>query len=347
MNKLVLLNISQDIELPIPANIGLLEVLLVVTFLLHIIFVNITISLATNSVVLETIGIVKKNKRYDDMAKNCSFHASVLKSIAVVLGVGPLLIVSVIYTQYFYSSTILIGKAWLSVIVLLIVAFLFLYLYKFTWDRWQTKKGVHLAVGSIGAIILLFVPLIFIVNVVSMLYPDQWTGANGFFHSLFYYPQIWQRYFHFILASLASGGVYLYVFYMFKRKKQNKPLIEHEQSLKLFGLKVGFWTTMMQIVTGFILLFSFEKEIRMLYLGENTLLTVLLIASIILTILLCALLQFAGNRDSTKAFMLSVATFVLILGIMGVMRHELRENYLQPYIDEYPRTVHQQSEDLS
>src|SRR5690606_37533180 len=106
--------------------------------------------------------------------------------IAVVLGVGPLLIVSVIYTQYFYSSTILIGKAWLSVIIILIVAFLLLYLYKFTWDRWQTKKGIHLTVGSIGAIILLFVPLIFIVNVVSMLYPEEWAGANGFFHSLFY-----------------------------------------------------------------------------------------------------------------------------------------------------------------
>ncbi|WP_231563565.1 hypothetical protein [Anoxybacillus sp. KU2-6(11)] len=138
------LAIPPDFPLPIPGNLSLLEFLIVLTFILHIVFVNFTLSFATGAVALEGAGIVKKSKRLDDMARICSFHASIHKSIAVVLGVAPLLIVSVIYTQYFYTSTLLIGKAWISIIVLLITAFLLLYVYKFSWEKWENKKRIAL-----------------------------------------------------------------------------------------------------------------------------------------------------------------------------------------------------------
>ena len=337
MNTAVLAMIAPDNALPIPAPIGLLEVLIVVTFVLHIVFINFTISLTAGAVGLELVGMMRKNTVLDKMAQICSLHASIHKSIAVVLGVGPLLIASVIYTQYFYASTILIGKMWLSLIIILIVAFLLMYLYKFTWDKWQHKKALHLSVGFIAMAILFFVPLIFIVNVTSMLYPDKWGEANGFFESLFYYPQIWSRYLHFMLASLATGGFYMFLFFAYKKRKA--ALEESEQTLKLFGAKVGFWVTTVQLISGFLLLFSFDKDIRMLYLGEDVLLTSLLFISLILTVILCMSLYSAGYRDSTKAFMSSLVTFVLIVGIMGWMRHELREAYLSPYLDENPRTV--------
>lgn len=338
MNQIVLALISSDNPLPIPAPIGLLEILIVVTFILHILFVNFTISLTAGAVGLEVASMVKKNSLYDKMAQICSFHASIHKSIAVVLGVGPLLIVSVLYTQYFYSSTILIGKAWMSILVLLITAFLLLYLYKFTWDKFQSKKALHVSIGVLAMIILFFVPLIFIVNVTSMLYPDRWGEVNGFFESLFYYPQIWQRYLHFMLASLATGGFYMFIYFAYQKRKQKK-LEAHEQTLKLFGAKVGFWITVVQLVAGFLLLFSFDTKIRMLYIGEDLLLTSMLIISIVLTVILCMLLYAAGYKDSTTSFIASIIVFTLVIGIMGWMRHELREAYLSPYLDEHPRTV--------
>src|SRR5699024_12359584 len=72
------------------------------------------------------------------------------------------------------------------------------------------KKLFLVGSGEIGSLMLLFIPLIFIVNVVSILYPKMWEGSKGFFHGLVYYPQIWQRYVHFILASFALAGFYLY-----------------------------------------------------------------------------------------------------------------------------------------
>ena len=44
---------------------------------------------------------------------------------------------------------------------------------------------------------------------------------------------------------------------------------------------------------------------------------------------------FKGTQD----ILMSVVTLVLILGVMGYMRHELRENYLKPHIKENPRTT--------
>ncbi|PIC05248.1 cytochrome c class I [Anoxybacillus flavithermus] len=338
------LAIPPDFPLPIPGNLSLLEFLIVLTFILHIVFVNFTLSFATGAVALEGAGIVKKSKRLDDMARICSFHASIHKSIAVVLGVAPLLIVSVIYTQYFYTSTLLIGKAWISIIVLLITAFLLLYVYKFSWEKWENKKGLHFFVGLVASAILLFIPLIFIVNIVSMLYPEKWSSANGFFHSLFYYPQIWQRYAHFVLASLAAGGFYMYFYFAWKQKKQ--PLSDVEQSLKMGGVKVTFWITLLQLLFGSLLLISFRRDIVLLFMGDDLLLTVLLLVSILLTIVLCGLLYIVTKKDTQNVFYASVICFVLIVALMGWMRHEVRESYLQPYMDEHPRTLDVQKENV-
>lgn len=338
------ISIPPDFPLPIPGNLSLFEFLIVFTFILHIIFVNFTLSLATGAVVLEGAGIMKKSKRLDDMARICSFHASVHKSIAVVLGVAPLLIISVIYTQYFYTSTLLIGKAWLSIIVLLITAFLLLYLYKFSWENLENKKGLHFSVGLVASVILLFVPLIFIVNIVSMLYPEKWESASGFFHSLIHYPQIWQRYAHFILASLATGGFYMYFYFTWKQKKQ--PLSDVEQSLKIVGVKVTFWITLLQLLFGSLLLISFRRDVMLLFMGDNLLLTTLLLVSIALTIVLCGLLYVVMKKDSRNLFYASIACFILIVGIMGWMRHEVRESYLQPYMNEHPRTLDVQQENV-
>jgi len=337
--------IPPDFELAIPGNVGFFEFLIVVSFLAHILFVNITIGTSAMAVFQEIRGIRSKKPEDDKLAFQLATHTSVLKSIAVVLGVAPLLLISVIYTQYFYPSTILIGKAWLSLIILIITAFLILYVYKFMWDnmsRDPVKKRWHVAIGTMGSLLLLFVPLIFIVNVVSMLYPEMWEGAKGFFHGLFYYPQIWPRYFHFILASFAISGFYLY-FWNNRLQKTVENADETAQNMmkkgKRFGLKVMIGTTVLQFAFGFILLFSFDRDIRMLYMGDDLLLTTLLVVSLLTTALLVYLLYLLMVKEKRTYFLLSLSTFVLILGIMGWMRHELRESYLDPYMNDMPRTT--------
>lgn len=341
--------IPGDIELVIPGNIAFFEWLIVISFLLHIIFVNITVGSSALAVFQELRGIRRRSQLHDQLASQLAHHTSVLKSIAVVLGVAPLLLISVIYTQYFYPSTILIGKAWLSLLLILILAFLLLYLYKFTWNKWTHVhyKRIHVLIGASGSLLLLFVPLIFIVNVVSMLYPEMWAESKGFFHALTYYPQIWQRYFHFILASFALAGFYIYFWNQRLSLRENTSGSSkddlHELGKRL-GLNVLILSTALQFVTGFWLLMQFEPEIRLLYIGEDLLLTGLLVVSLILTIGLLALLFLLMKYHTKRYFILSAATFILVLAAMGWMRHELRESYLDPYKAENPRTVELEEE---
>ncbi len=360
--------IPKDIELVIPGNVGFFEFLIVFSFIAHILFVNITVGSSALAVFQEIKGIRKKDKKYDDFAYQLANHTSVLKSIAVVLGVAPLLLISVIYTQYHYPATLLIGKAWLALLLILIGAFLILYFYKFMWEKMASggKKAFHVAVGATGSLLLLFVPLIFIVNVVSMLYPEMWAGSKGFFHGLFYYPQIWQRYFHFILASFAVSGVYLYFWNNRLQKKLEKQgmgqskagqqslketaatldskEVAHKQSIykhgKKLGIQTAIWTTLLQLIFGTLLLMSFDRSIIMLYMGDDLLLTTLLVSSIFLTLIMVFFLYKLQKHDVKRYFVLSLTAFLLVLSLMGWMRHELREAYLKPYLDENPRTTH-------
>lgn len=343
--------IPNDMELGIPGNLGFFEFLIAFSFLVHIIFVNITVGSSTLAVFEEIKGVTKKEKMHDDFAFQLANHTSVLKSIAVVMGVAPLLLISVIYTQYFYPSTILIGKIWLSLIIILITAFLILYAYKFLWKRMAkgVNKLLHIAIGALGSLILLFVPLIFIVNIVSMLYPDMWAGSKGFFHGLFYYPQIWQRYFHFVLASFGVTGIYLYFWNNRLQKNLNTKEIEEapfQQMEALYkhgkklGLQVAIITTLLQLVFGTILLMSFDRSIMLLYMGEDILLTTLLVTSIFLTLAMAYFLYLLQKHDVKRYFYLGLSTFLLVLSLMGWMRHELRESYLESYFEENPRTVH-------
>ncbi|WLR52520.1 cytochrome c class I [Bacillus tianshenii] len=355
--------IPNDFELPIPGNVPFFKFLIVFSFLLHIIFVNMTLSGAVFAVYHEIKGIITKQKVYDRLAFQLATQTSIFKSIAVVLGVAPLLLISVIYTQFFYPSTILIGKAWLSIILLLTIAFLLLYAYKFTWVRLKRNKGIHLMFGLSGTLILLFIPLIFIVNIVSMLYPEMWSGANGFFHSLFYYPQIWQRYAHFILTSFAVMGIFMYLWNRRQLSKLHASLNENDSSAqsetaattekenkeapiynagKRFGISMTFWTTILQFIFGSLVLVSLETDKMLLYMGGDSFLTGLLIASIAVTMLLTFFLYLVMRTDAKRWVNLAATSFLIVVALMGWMLHEVRELYVEPHREANPPTVMQE-----
>ncbi|MEX2461697.1 MAG: cytochrome c class I [Paenibacillaceae bacterium] len=328
--------VPNDLGLVIPGDLPLFEVLIVVAFILHIIFVNILVAGTVSAVFNEIKGIVKQNLIYDKLAYRLATQISIFKSIAVVLGIAPLLIISTIYTQFFYPSTILIGKMWLALIPLLIIAFLSLYVYKFTWERWRNRKNLHLAFGLFGMVILLFVPLLFITNVASMLQPELWDASRGFWRSLFAYPTIWQRYMHFMAASFGMMGMFMYWWGRRRQRKDNEPTwIEYA----LYGKKMAALFTVMQLAAGPMLLLSMDKHVRSMFMGGSLFHTSLLLTAILLAIVLCWLLLLLIKKDSKKVFISSLTVLLIVVSLMSWIRHEVRELYLAPYIEKAPRTL--------
>ena len=106
----------RDILLPLPLPEWLLVALLVFSFLLHILFVNLMLGGALVAFWLEWRG--RREPALDALAHEIARTVTVNKSLAVVLGVAPLLSINVLYTVFFYSANALTGRAWISVVPL-------------------------------------------------------------------------------------------------------------------------------------------------------------------------------------------------------------------------------------
>jgi cytochrome c len=205
MDPTAALPVPRDIPLPLPLDQFLLEVVVVVLFLAHILFVNLMVGGSTLSLVYEIIGL--RHKQYDALARLWAETITVNKSLAVVLGVAPLLVVNVLYTVHFYTANALTGSAWIMVVPLVSLAFLAGYMHKYTWDTLSESKGLHIALGAVAAAIFWFVPLIFLTNINLMLFPERWPDVHGFLSALGL-PNVLLRYLHFLLASLALTGLF-------------------------------------------------------------------------------------------------------------------------------------------
>ena len=92
--------------------------------------------------------IGRRRPGFDALAKEIAGTVTVNKSLAVVLGVGPLLAINVLYTVHFYSANALTGAAWIAIVPLVTVAFLVTYLHKYTWDRLPEGAGTSRSAAS-------------------------------------------------------------------------------------------------------------------------------------------------------------------------------------------------------
>ncbi|MBL9094568.1 MAG: cytochrome ubiquinol oxidase subunit I [Planctomycetaceae bacterium] len=198
----------RDIPLALPAPEWLLQGAIVVFFILHILFVNLMLGGAILTLYFERLGYRRGEPKFDALARRIAATVTVNKSLAVVLGVGPLLAMNVLYSVYFYSANALTGTAWVSIVPLAASAFLLLYWHKFSWEKMAGEKRRHMAILIVAVALLLAIPLIFLTNINLMLFPERWTSIAGFFSAAIL-PNVLPRYAHFLLATQAVTGLFL------------------------------------------------------------------------------------------------------------------------------------------
>ncbi len=173
--------VPHDIPLPLPAPEGFLKTLLVLAFVAHILFVNLMVGGAILCLFYEIRG--RTNRLYDELAYFIAQTITVNKSMAVVLGVAPLLLINLLYTVWFYSANALTGSIWILVVPSVAAAFLLTYLHKYTWQYLNEQKALHISIMAAAVAVFLFIPLVFLANVNLMLFPDRWSQVKGFVSS--------------------------------------------------------------------------------------------------------------------------------------------------------------------
>lgn len=185
--------------------------LLFTTFSFHIFFVLMTIGTAILAFFyfLHTWWL----KRTDETKweKTILRYFLAHKSLAIVLGVAPLLLIQVGFSIPFFNSIGIFATYWMLIIVFLIVAFLS---FDLLGHKIYVHRYLHLFVGTIALISLLIVPAIFVLILVTAENPDYWDSIirNGYRLDGIFAVHWFLRYLHVIGAAIVFGAAFHYFF---------------------------------------------------------------------------------------------------------------------------------------
>ena len=112
---------------PLPAPAWLFHALLLLTFFIHILFLNVTLGGAVIGTVHATLAKSPEapGRRLGRLLASL-LPASV--SFTVTTGVAPLLFIQLLYGQVFYAATVMVGWLWLAIVPLILVGYYSVYL---------------------------------------------------------------------------------------------------------------------------------------------------------------------------------------------------------------------------
>lgn len=156
----------------VPSHPVIFLALGVLTWALHILAVHVTLG----SGFLSLTGLVKRSDaRWRRLALMLLEHAKIGVSIAIVVGVAPLLFVQVIYDPFWYVSNVLSARWAIGFIVLMLLGY---------WALWLHYAGMKKADGGAASPAWLVISLAllltagFIMHVLSlqMLSPEAWQS---------------------------------------------------------------------------------------------------------------------------------------------------------------------------
>jgi mono/diheme cytochrome c family protein len=188
-----------------------LQGLLFFTFTLHLLFVLITLGTAILAVYFFVDFHWRQRSAELLLDRRILRTFMAYKSLAVVLGVAPLLLMQVAFATSFFTATNLLAPYWICFIVLLIIAFLS---FDILGHGIATHRRYHLAVVLVALPALLLVPGILVALLTTVENSASWVAIakNGFrlagplaWHWLF-------RFLHILGASLVVGATVHYFF---------------------------------------------------------------------------------------------------------------------------------------
>ncbi|MGC9519978.1 MAG: hypothetical protein ACP5FP_10035 [Desulfuromonadaceae bacterium] len=300
----------------IPVPWGWFYVLLMLTFLLHLLVMNAMLG----GGIITLISSIRGGDQNILLSKEFSYKWPYTIAFAVNLGVAPLLFIQVLYGHFIYSSSILMASWWLSIIVILIVAYYGAYIYDFKFD---SLGGLRICLAAFSVVLLLIVAFLFTNNMTLMLQPERWSAyftdaGGGFLNTAD--PTLIPRYLHFVVGAVAVAGLYLALighFGFVKSQADPQALIER-------GMSYFTMATAIQILFGFWFLIALPKHVMLQFMGGSMYGTTLLMLGLVLA---GAVLFMGYKRQVLK----TCGAVLLLLVIMVLMRDLVRTTYLAPY----------------
>ena len=318
--------IPAPVPVPLPAPAWLLQLLLVFTFILHLLPMNLLMGGAGMIAVSSYTG--RSNAHQRELVRRASRLMPPVVAFSITLGVAPLLFLQLLYGQLFYTSSVLMAWAWLAVILLLMFGYYGIYWFSLQQEELGTRG---FWVILVTAIIFLHIMMIFVQNM-SLLERPQDFYSEFTARAVGTYLGSWDgltvaRFFHMLVASLAVAG--LGVALVAGAWKSEAP--EFADWARRYGVKWFLAGTGVQVFAGIWFLMEQRAAIRARFLGGDSLATVLLA----LAIGLAVLAMLAASRSPAASCFAIVGT----ISLMAVIRHLVRLERLKPHFDAHTLPV--------
>lgn len=309
MNTLEYLKLLRD-PMGIPFYPQVFEILMILTFALHIIFVN----LVVGSTGLTIWYYINKNEYAERLIKAFARAVTIFTSLAIVLGVAPLLFVQVIYDPLWYTANNISSWWVLGFLLFIAISFTANYLFYFS-----DKKGGSILWTVISFVFLLLSAIVIHALSVQMISPEKWTswiveGKNiNLYGNKLHGVEI-ARLLHFVFPSFAITGVFMMLYSWYYRGK-NGYSESYLNWVANEGKKVALIFSILQGITGAIW-YALELDVKGFAIHPLTLIGILAGASFIGYLLKL-------NNPQEKAIPTSIFAFLVVF-LMAVTRETLR-----------------------
>jgi len=302
----------------IPAAPWLFRVLLDATFAVHILFMNSVLGFTI-------LGLVRSFRPGPGLGQQAGLVPN-LMALTVNIGVAPLLFLQVLYGQFLYVSSTLMGVYWFGLVLAVMGAYGLAYRQKYAL---HAGKGPGTLAWALMAVLLLYATLVQTHNAVLLVRPDLW---QGYFDDPSGTLTAWgdrtllPRWLHFVAASVAMGGIGLAMI-GHRRTKHRDP---HGAELTAEGLSWFGWATLAQVLIGVWWLMTLPRPIMLAFMGGDPAATALFVIGLAGA---GAALAFAFKGRLMPA----AGALVAVVAVMVPMRGVLRQLYLSGQFD--PETL--------
>jgi hypothetical protein len=323
--------------LPQPAPPGLLWALLQLTFLLHLVAMNVVLG---GSILALHWRCSRRAEGAPHRVALLAFFSGALPvavAATVTLGVAPLLFVQVLYGRLFFTSSILMAWFWLAVVPLVILAYYGAYLLAF---RREAPGGRPRVVAGVVALLFTAVAFLQVSNATRALRPETFKDAlradrRGLTLNLGD-PTLWPRTLHVLVGAVAVAALGAAIYGVLRRAR--------EPQLAAWAIRRG--TTVFGVATaanvfvGMLFLLALPKTTLIRLVGGDAGAMTLLALGIVLGIAAAGLALLAlGAKNAVRATWAQAGVLAATLVVMVLLRDEVRQIALREAGFEHPGRV--------
>lgn len=309
---------------PVPGPLWLFHVLLVFTFFLHALFMNLALGGTLLAAVAQLGGRAPARLV---LARRLMAINGYAISFAITTGIAPLLFVQVLYQQYFYTATILIGEMWLLFVALLALGYYAVHLYKFRGTPARGEGGTGWL--AIAAVLFLLIAMVHVAVHLIHAQPGKWAAIAAHPWSILADRTYWPRLLHFVLAALGFSAL-LATWWAVHQASAGKD-VELNRSIARFGWTWALWTTLLQVLDGLLLLLVLPGDVLQGLMRGGAATMAPLGAALVLGLGMLMMLARAADPTAKPGLVAGVlGTMVLTIAVMAITRHQVRSLYLAP-----------------